>query len=550
MKKGYVSRVREKLKDTKSKLSLSTLLQKDTIVSPKTQKLDSLSKNSTHKIDSLQSPTIGTKLDHKTDSVNRSVALIQNKLTVPYDTVNKLASHLNHKLKLPDGVQQKADSLQGKVNNLESKVTNAQQQVQGKADALQNKVNAPIDKAQDELQSNLNKLNPENVKIPGQEELVLPKSNLPDLKTTGIDLPNTSLPTIDQKLPVVNAGNGSQSLGTDIPKVDVNLPAGVPDVKNGLSDIKLPQTESLDKIKDVSGEVNKLDGKLGEVEKYEADLQKLKSGEELEKLPEEAEAQFKNMDQMKGVNSEINKAKSFQSEQEALIQRYQNKKMLQEEITRKATHIANDYLAQNPIAVKSAQAQLAKSKSGFTKIKSVKDVFKRQSDELENKKFYQRLVPGVTFQIYNNKQVSIDLATQLGYRFSPKLIGGIGFIYRTGFSKNYKYFASAQGVYGGRAYVDFKVHKGIFAHGEFEVLNINPNKVYQNQTQESTTTKIYGSYFGLGNKFKVSSKIMGSVLGLYRVDYNGSLPAMNKINVRLGFDYVIKKRKKLIGMGR
>jgi hypothetical protein len=45
--------------------------------------------------------------------------------------------------------------------------------------------------------------------------------------------------------------------------------------------------------------------------------------------------------------------------------------------------------------------------------------------------------------------------------------------------------------------------------------------------------------------FNLSRKVKGNVLGLYRLEHEGYLPATQKIAVRVGFDYVIRKEKKL-----
>jgi len=165
---------------------------------------------------------------------------------------------------------------------------------------------------------------------------------------------------------------------------------------------------------------------------------------------------------------------------------------------------------------------------------------------LDGKKFYQRLVPGFTFQSYGSKVFTLDLATQIGYRFSPRFTAGVGATYRTGFDKQFKYFATGLGVYGMRTYFDFAALKGIYVHAEYEYLKVNTARFVQPPVKDANQTFASSSYFGLGKKFNVSRNIKGTVMGLYRVEYEGHLPSMNKVNVRVGFEYVFRKPKKSI----
>jgi hypothetical protein len=551
---GYVSKIRSKLQSVTTHLNPDQHLNKDTLKLSRQQKLDSLkSRTIAHRLDSIKAFDVANGVDQKSDSlqnlvtkpisgVTDKVSATDQKIYHVTDSLQSIPEGLKNNFALP-GLSHKADSLQEQIKSIDTKLSGAEQKVQNKVDSLQNKLTAPLTKIQDRVGDEIIKVNKEGLQIPGTEQLKVPGIDMPGAEIKGIDLPESSLPGMDTKLPGLNAG---QSLGKDLPAVgDVKVPDGLPDVKEGLTGMDLPATDELGKINDLSGEAGKLDGQLGELDKYEGDIKNLKDGADLEKLDVEAEEQLNRVHQLKGLNAEMDKAKQMQAQQTALLQRYRDKKLLQEEITRKASNVANDYLGQHTAAVKSAQAQLAKSKKGLSAIKNVKDVFKKKSDELDGKKFYQRLVPGVTLQMHNNKVFNVDLATQIGYRLTPRFTAGVGFTYRAAINDKFKYLVSSEGVYGTRTYFDFAALKGIYVHGEFEYLKLNPKKFSQPLTQEPDRTTVCASYFGLGKKFNISRKIKGSIVGLYRVEYSGSLPTMNKLNVRLGFDYVIRKYKKL-----
>jgi hypothetical protein len=552
--KTYVGKLRETLHATTEKLTISKAAS-DTLKNPN-QKLDSLNNVSQHLEDSISSIQVGKNLDNKADS-------LQNKITKPLDAVNASAARidgkLNHKTdslsnlaggltKLPGGIQNKSDSLQSTINSLNKKISNTERKLQSKTDSLQNKISTSITRTTEKAAEKIKSVTEEKLSISGTEKLNLQSANTPDLKTNGLDLSGNKLPGINEKLPDVNLGNVNTNLKTDLPNVDnLDLDKGLPDVKTELSKVDLPKVDELNKVKDISSQANQIDNKLAGAEKYEGDLRKLKDGDELNKLPDEAESQLKNVGQVKALNGEAMKAKQFQAQQQAIVQRYRDKQLMQEEITRKATNVANDYITKNAGAVKEGQAQLAESKKTFGNIKSFKDVFKKRSDELEGKKIYERLVPGITFQIYNNNIFAMDMATQIGYRVSPRFTAGVGLTYRTGFDKQFKYYATNLGMGGVRTYFDFAALKGIYVHAEYEYLRVNPNRFVIAPKSEEPIHFVSSSYFGIGKKMNLSRRIKGSILALYRVEYDGHIPSMNKFNMRIGFDYVIRKQRKITG---
>jgi hypothetical protein len=251
--------------------------------------------------------------------------------------------------------------------------------------------------------------------------------------------------------------------------------------------------------------------------------------------------------QVSAVNSEITKATAEQAKYEALIQRYRDEKLIQEEIKRKAKSVANAQILEHADKVQAAQGELAKAKRGATGLKRVKTLFQKHSTELESKKFYQRLVPGITWQIYKREYVSADLALQTGYRVTPSLTAGVGVLYRVGFSEDFDLFVHGLKTYGGRIYVDFTVAKGLFVHGEFEALKVNP--ALAATAPEPISDRVYGSYFGLGKRFNITRNLRGQIQGLYRVEYTGELPDVNKVSARFGVEYVFRRaRKKLPGL--
>jgi hypothetical protein len=135
----------------------------------------------------------------------------------------------------------------------------------------------------------------------------------------------------------------------------------------------------------------------------------------------------------------------------------------------------------------------------------------------------------------------MDWGLQLGYRFTGRLTTGIGGTYRTGFSKSYDSFVKGLHVYGGRVYSDFLVRKGLFVHGEFEMLNTSD---FITRTAEIPDASVWGSNIGIGKQYNLSKRIKGSIIALYRLEFNGHLPEQSKVNLRMGFHLKAKRKKK------
>lgn len=425
----------------------------------------------------------------KVDSLNYS--LEHNK-----DTLQRRIDSLNFKaVQIQDNAHNKLDSINGKI-------VQTGKSIGGKAE------NVTRNAAVTEEISQLN--------IPGTE------TSMPDIGSVSTD---ANLPS-DVRLPSAD-------------EVDINQP-----------DISSVTGEAnLDEINKLNGNIPDISEDLSEVHEYGDDLQKIKEGapEDPNKLAELAEQKVSEMPVVNDATQELSKVTEEQAKYEAMIQRYRDQKLIQEEINRKYKAVANDYVMQQSDKLNAARDKL--NISGYKKhgFRSVKDVFKKQSDELEEKKFYQRLVPGLNWQLYNKGFVSSDISLQTGYRFTSRLTVGIGAVYRVGFDKQFDSFVKGMKTFGGRVYMDMLVVKGMFVHGEFEALKQDAS--YTMHANETISPRVYESNFGLGKRFNITRNIRGNILAIYRVEYKGEPPAANKINVRMGIDYVFRRpKKKLKGL--
>jgi hypothetical protein len=153
--------------------------------------------------------------------------------------------------------------------------------------------------------------------------------------------------------------------------------------------------------------------------------------------------------------------------------------------------------------------------------------------------FYERLQPGLSFQPYTAKVFSLDVSPQISYRVTKYASMGLGWVYRVGFDKEYDYFVSNQGLSGFRGFVNYRLVKGLSLYGEAERMTF---RSVSKLSDQSGTTAVYNMNIGLGKRYKVSPKIYGSILALYRIEFGDHAPGTTKFNLRMVFEYRFKRK--------
>lgn len=499
---------------TQEKLNSAT----DTIKNPVSHNLDSVQLTLSHKADSIRALNPLTKIATQQDSLRRLVVAPDQKTQALQQNAQQQVGFIT-------------DSLSKPINKWQEKITGLQTNAQNRLDSLEQKVSTTMSKAPEQVQGKLNGIADKTQELPD-----VPQTTLPD-----VNLPNTTIPNIDTTLP----SNEIKSDALNVP--DANL--SIPDMKGDLDidNLKIDKLQLPDEATMITNEVKSVEGELTDYQQQSTELAK-DIPTDANALAQEAEQKLAETTAGQAVKSNLSKVTDEQARYELLIKQYQDQKLIEQELKRKLKDVANDHFAKNASKVQQAQAELEKSKKALNSVKSFKDVFKKRSTELDGLKFYQRLVPGITWQLYNQEPFMTDLGLQVGYRITPRFTAGIGGVYRAGFSKQFEYFVSSMRIYGLRSYFDFTLRKGILFHAEYERLS-NTNELTPLQTPpvvnpEVKTRLVHSGYFGLGKRFSISRYLKASTTALYRAEFNGSLPAMSKFQVRFGVEYMFRKRVK------
>lgn len=437
-----------------------------------------------------------------TDSLQRIISLPSSKVNQRIATVQSHMDILARKINKPG-------------EDVNKKLGEAQRKVQTKIESVQDKVTEKSGKVANKLQGGMHKATDGEMKLPDQN-LTLGHENLNQIPGVDPSIPKVEVPGVDKLNPNGNLG-------------------GVKAFEK-MTDIDLPEK---DKLNEVSDAMNKIDGKLDEAAQYEGELKNIKENglADSEKLPQELEAHVADVS---GVE-ELSAASKKLAEQEAMIQRYKDKKLLQQEILRKSRNVVNDKLNKFSPAFKDAEARIARARKIKPTIGKMQEERKIRVNTMSGKPFRQRLVPGMTCQVYNGHRFNMDWAVQTGFKVSGLFIVGAGYTYRVNFGTDNASWIASQGVSGYRIYTNLILYKNVYAHAEFESLKLDRGK--QNVLSE-TTMHVHGSNFGLGRSYAISHKIKGSVAALYRVNYKGEVPGISRVTLRIGFDYSLKKQRK------
>jgi predicted nucleic acid-binding Zn-ribbon protein len=455
-----------------------------------TSKLDSLHQSTKSKIDSL------THLSFLDSATSKKLSHLKNRL----DSITNV--------KPPESVQR-----------AKRKVEVAGNQVKARKDSIENKVNQKLG-----LFSKNGGNAPGAVHVPGVN---LKNSLAKDLKAPGVELPVDKLKTVAEPL---------DKLKTSVPDVSTDL--------GGLEKIaedKLPGTPKLDGISDLKDKLEPAKEIGNDVKAYQGDIGKLKQGDlrSVEKLPEGIENKVGETNQLAAFKNET---KGF----EAMKKNLSNPDAAKEEALNKAKQTAVNYFAGHDQELKTAIQQMSKLKAKIPNPEGTIDLFKKHQHFLKDKPFVERLVPGFSLQFQKQKSFWLDINPYVGFKISGRFTGGTGWNERFAYNFDKWKWDSRYNIYGLRNFVQFKVKDMLSLKAEAEIMNAPVKPISFNGGSDLIGRAWIWSYFaGMKKDFQFSKHFKGNVQTLYNI-YNphNKSPYTNRLNIRMGFEIPISKKKK------
>lgn len=401
-------------------------------------------------------------------------------------------------LRLPtEPYASRLDSLLKGKENLLSEITGKQQE-------LTSKTKSKLNKWQQSIRARLDSIGIKGsipgVNLPQTKELNLPQTDFPELDIPGLDLP---------QVPVLAS--------TDFANLELS-----PD----LSDIntKLPFS-SFEGLLGIQGKLSGISDKVSVLEELKANA-----------VPT-AESLIGELDAVKELQSQTKALEGIQPPGNPADQ-LPNAEQAKEQVK----DMAIDHFAGKDQQLKTAMQEISKYKRKYSSIQSIKDLPRKTPNPMKEKAFIERLVEGVTLQPVRKDNWMVDINPSIGYRFTKRLTINMGWNHRITFGENDKDITA---VYGPRINGEYKVFKGFSGRLDVETMNtFVPANLKQSDIGEREW--VPAVFVGIKKEYKIYKQLRGTAITLYNLynpDYKS--PYGDRLNIRLGFEYTIKKKKKV-----
>jgi hypothetical protein len=503
-------------------LKANSILQPDfRKITSKLQRRNAKVPDSLHAVKELDSIKGG--LRHKIDSL-KGLNLSTEHYTSQLDSLNKLSPQKYIQL-----AQQEADDLRSKIT---SPVGDLQEKITAPAAEAQNKINEKLDlmKSQGGTDANL----PGNINI--NDKLQLPDAQLSgtDLQTK-LNVPGVDVQKIDVQNPLNQIGNPVEGKMDNLN----NIGEKASELKNMPQDKIIQVTQSTD-VKNVTEKIGEGNALIDKGQAYQQDAMNIAQGNvgEVKQLPDALERKAASVADL----GELQKQEELATGQLELLNKAKDPEALKAEMKKQVLTQAKDHFAGKQEALQQAMDKMSKLKSKYSELNSLADIPRRVPNAMKGKPLIERIVPGFNLQIQKSQYVLIDINPVLTYRISGRVSAGAGWNERYAFIKWNK-LSKPDRIYGPRAHASFAVKKGFSVKAEGEKMNTwIPSFV---GTPDGGRGWVWSVFVGIKKDYRFAKGVNGNAQILYNIyDDNDNSPYVEKLNVRMGFEFPGKKKPK------
>ena len=515
-------------------------------------KIDSSINHLTKKIDSLQSHGLPTShYQNKIDSLSRRLNFNVS-IKSPIDSLRRRGktffSKANHK----------RDSLQNEIHKksiaLQKKIKGATGSVDSLALKAANKINSKLGRITAEENKVLKEAKLPNSSLPVPNASAIGKELNPsgELNQLNNQIPNANLPDANALGKELNSPGDLNQLNS-VNKELSNATQGNP-VTSEIKKLETAPSKELagsgvvKSIAELKTEEQKIKGVEKKADGYKQDIKKVGKGEiqQMQALPKDAENAASNVAEMKELKSEtaqIKTTKNALQQYNDLLQNMGTPKGLKEGGAI-ATKEMPDLFAGNEAKLQAGIAQLDKLKKKYHTIADSRYLPKHVPNEMKGKPLKDRLIPGLTLQLYKVDKLGIDLSPYLMYRLTGKLRLGASGTYRL--LINSKQWNIRPGmVYGVRAMADYRWINSWYGHMEGEWMHYDPTVQSQYRFPADPPLKEWNTKLNIGmlRTYKISRRFMGQCQLLYNALDWTHFPQNRNTSVRFGFEYKFNAKK-------
>lgn len=462
----------------------------------------------------LSADTLKSVIDHKLDSIEGSFTKQVDSLKHSYgQTKSKIEN-------MKGGYQQKIDSLNNlklptgnyshKVDSLNNKLAQVQQKAAAKIDSLKGRVTAKL----------------KSLNLPPQAGERISKL------TSSVD--KISLPSIDAD---INSKIGLDNINTSVPglpAVGINTD-GLPSAGNlSSTNTGLPSLPGTN-IQGNMNQLNQVTEKAGVIR------QQVQEGVSVEQAGQAIEDKASQLDQVKAIQ-----AQTVPGQPGALpLGVPANSDQAKEQLAALAKKEAVNHFSGKEAALMSAMDKLSTYKKKYNSVSSIKDLPDKRPNPLKEKPFIERLVPGITLQFQSFRYFMLDVNVSAGYRFTERITAGLGWNQRWAYSTDSKEFSPAVRIYGVRSYGEFNIKKGFSVRADVECMNTFVRQTITGAPETGHREWVWSAFTGVKQEYRISKNLKGNAQAMYNLfDPHHKSPYTDRLNVRIGLELVLKKKKK------
>lgn len=302
---------------------------------------------------------------------------------------------------------------------------------------------------------------------------------------------------------------------------------------------------------DISAPVDKVNTAQEAMSQYKSEVSGLNSQVENLKSPDvgipdnpealshTAENEALRTDEFKELQKERVSAKELDKYRQA-IEQYKDEKRIRQELKEKGRDLANDAIQKQQGKVDVAMKKVKSANRKFDYVQDIRNLPTRVPNPMKGLSWRERLVPGVTFQFFENSLTWLEFDPQLYYKISGNWSAGLGGTYRFSLDKRHFEFDHFDNLFGVKAFAQCHVFKGFFILSEGQLVSW---KTWTQSTADpSYRNKTYVALVGIGKQYSLTSRIKGNVQTLYQF-HEGADPYKSRIIFRLGFDFSLRKKE-------
>ena len=432
-----------------------------------------------------------------------------------------------------DKAKSKVDGLVGMTNEVLNQPEKKAQEVEGKVNSgITNRAN----KLKTTVESKLSKKLPSSKSKELNDLASPPATDLPELRLDQ----DIKAPALAQEPIPEDALQKTKESGKITEQLD------------GVKDVPLEQVDklkSIEEVKEVTEQASELKEANETIKSHNEELKSIKEGDiKIEEgIEQEAEKQIANLDGVSDLQEQTTELDKIKLEQEAYkkqLEEYKSQKVIKDQLKQRATERGVEFFAKHQEKLKSMQGNYGSYKKKFLKVKGESRWQKLKSNAMKGKSLRERLVLGGYTQVIKLRTNAVDLSPILGYKLSGFFVVGVGGTYRLHLGQDGLSPNTDQRVYGYRGYLEAKVYKGFYLHGEYESMRTDvPTQLPA--VDVSSRQWVEGLNFGVGKSYKIHKKINGYIQLLYNAafEFNES-PYSKKLMFRIGLEGALGKEKR------